>query len=139
LLAREASLLRRRGSFESKKWPRGDTWEWTKRGGQKWREIVCKKLFFFLWTVLHIQILLGLTITEIITDKLHMVLDLPRLATCGPRSKSSHNMQYFTEKFTRKNSTRLKARNKWALQSFHNKQITAKQRNLYTSKQKCES
>ena len=47
-----------------------------------------KETFFFL-NVLHIQILLGLTITEIIRDKLHMVLDLPRLATCGPRPKSS--------------------------------------------------
>jgi len=31
-------------------------------------------------------------------------------------------------------STRLKARNKWALQSSHNKIINAKQGNLYKSK-----
>ena len=87
LMAREGSLLRRRGSFERKN-GRGATRASRQKGRRKNREIVWKKLFFF-WTVLHIQILLGLTITEIIRDKLHMVLDLPRLATCGPRPKSS--------------------------------------------------
>ena len=90
--------------------------------------------FFFLLNCLTYTISLGLTINTNITDKLHMVLDLPRLATCGSRSKSSHNMQYFTEKFHTKNSTRLNACNKWTLQSFYHKIIKAKQRKLYKRK-----
>ena len=92
-----------------------------------------QETFFFLLNFLTYTISLGLTITEIITDKLHMVLDLPRLATSGSRSKSSHNMQCFT-KISHKNSTRLNACNKWTLQSFYHKQIKAKQRKLYKRK-----
>ena len=43
-------------------------------------------------------------------------------------------MQYFTEKFHTKNSTRLNACNKWTLQSFYHKIIKAKQRKLYKRK-----
>ena len=105
-----------------------------KRGGQKRREIECKIFFFFLLNRLTYTISLGLTINAKITDKLHMVLDLPRLTTCRSRSKSSHNMQYFTEKIHTKNSTRLNACNKWTLQSFYHKIIKAKQRKLYKRK-----
>ena len=60
LLAREGSLLRRRGSFE-KKWPRGDTWKMTKTARDCMQEI-----FFFYWTVLHIQFHLAWQLIQIL-------------------------------------------------------------------------
>ncbi len=99
-MAREGSLLRRRGSFERKN-GRGAT----RKSRQKGRRLTardCMKETFFFFNYLAYTILLGLTINENITYKLHMVLDLPRLATCGPRSKSSHNMRYFTNKIHQK-------------------------------------
>jgi hypothetical protein len=101
--------------FRKKKMAAGRHVKVDKKGVGKNGAKLYARNFFFSLNYLTYTISLGLTINEIITDKLHMVLDLPRLAACGSRSKSSHNMQHFTEKIHTQNSTRLKACHKWAL------------------------
>jgi hypothetical protein len=103
LMACKASLLRRRGSFE--------TWKSTKGWAKKRREIVWKKLFFY-WTVLHIQFYLAWQLMKILQtsciwcwtcrDSQHVDLAPSRYTICNTLHK----------KFTRKKSTRIKARNK---------------------------
>ena len=88
-MACKASLLRRRGSFE--------TWKSTKGWAKKRREIVWKKIFFTGLSYIY-----NFTWLDNLWKYYRQIAHGAELAETRNMWKSLHNMQYFTQKIHQK-------------------------------------